>query len=146
MSYRNINDQRKYQREWYRRKHAGLSTRNLGFKKREKQSEQEKREKRILIQRENKARRTKLIDETYGSKCMVCLREAKKSGRAIHRKDGQPHKQFTSLGLKEIKETINKDREKYIRLCSGCHRAIHWCMKYLGMNWDEIEKRLRLAE
>jgi len=33
---------------------------------------------------------------------------------------------------------ILKHDEDFIPLCKFCHRGIHFCMAYLGLNWDMI--------
>jgi hypothetical protein len=87
-----------------------------------------------------KSEKKRLMKEMFENKCKFCNFEATKKGQwtIIHRKDGKKHKSSREWNINDMKK-INKD--EYIRVCGRCHVGIHWCMKYLGMTWEEIEKR-----
>lgn len=40
------------------------------------------------------------------------------------------------MGEKE--HQIEMKSGEFVRLCFRCHKAVHWCMKYLGLSWEQI--------
>ena len=54
----------------------------------------------------------------------------------LHKKDGKPH-EHTLTAQKAI-----KNPESYVKLCEWCHKAIHWNMKFFGMTWKDVCKKL----
>ena len=138
MPCRNIEDRRTYQREWSRRKKAGIQTRTTPILTEE--------ERKISIKKSGikyRDKRKKAIEKIFGKYCLTCNFERReRSFTIIHRKDGTEHTRITLLSITDIeKMKINGEKEKYVNLCGRCHKSVHWCMKYLGMTWEEIEKR-----
>jgi hypothetical protein len=143
MTYKNIELKRRYQREWQQKKRKGLPT-ALGWKN------------RILIPPEEKKERTKIYNKKYrinkkllvieiinsalGNTCCICN---KKDGMpmACHRKDGNKHERLTNIPIYRLKKELESD--EYVRLCYACHKAIHWCMENLNMNWNDIISNLQ---
>ncbi|NIO22768.1 MAG: hypothetical protein GTN38_01940 [Candidatus Aenigmarchaeota archaeon] len=134
MSYKNKGVQKKYQKDWYQRKKAGLPTRTTPTR-----TPEERRKRQLEIKRKwNKITRKKVkefVNKEIGNRCLFCGYEKR---LICHRKDGSSHEKLSSLGLRALKTEIKID--KYIRVCFKCHKAIHWCMDNLGMSWKDIEK------
>ena len=86
--------------------------------------------------------KNKLMIETFGNMCHFCNFKPEKKGQytIIHRKDGKKHK---LSGLWNIQDLKNMNPNEYICLCGRCHGGVHWCMKYLGMTWEEIEIKIK---
>ena len=59
----------------------------------------------------------------------------------IHRKDGQRHPNLSGLSVTALNRIIKQEKDKYVRLCYKCHKHVHWCMTYLGMDWNEIVQK-----
>ena len=132
---------KEYQREWARRKRAGLPTRTTPKRTKE---EQELRRREYNREWEKMARQKKkiLIENAWGTQCSFCPRD---QVRIIHRKDGKPHKLISSMGLEGLKNVIKKHRDEYIRVCGICHAGLHWCMNHLGFVWDDVRHHLGLV-
>ena len=82
--------------------------------------------KKMSIWKRNRKRALKEL----GNKCVVCKRSV---NLIIHRKDGMPHPN-TDTALLYFEEP-----EEYALVCKyPCHTGVHFCMKYLGMDWDDI--------
>lgn len=139
MPYKDKQKQREYQKEWQRRNRAGLPTN--GIRKRTKMSEEEYRLRQLESHRKyyirRKISRKEILDQIFGKLCIFCSYEKR---LVTHRKDGSPHKDFISMTKQEFKRAITTDKNLYVRLCFKCHRHVHWCMKYLNLSWEQIEK------
>jgi len=94
------------------------------------------------LQRESgrraREKRVSIIIDVFGPSCFFCSNEVV---RIIHRKDGRKHKLLSSMGLGELRRLIETEKDEYVRLCGICHKGVHWCMRWLGLNWDEIIER-----
>lgn len=130
MPYKDPEKQREYQREWARRKRASLPTRTTP-----KLSEKERRQHKLECQRRYKGHRKQVIKEAFGTKCFFCNRGHQMT---VHRKDGKNHKKLSDMSLKELGSLIKNEKDKYILLCYGCHKAIHWVMENFGFTWEQI--------
>lgn len=130
MPFRNEETKRQYKQDWYLRKKAGLPTRItpkltkeesiIKEKKRQKKYQQEKKQYLISI---------------FGDRCKIC---GKIGVMIIHRKDGKPHKKIYNMSWEELKTEIENHKDEYVRVCGICHSGIHWAMKYLSLEWDNI--------
>lgn len=73
-------------------------------------------------------------DEIFGKICKIC----KSTKRlCLHKKDGRAHytDQYT------LKKALENPQE-WVRLCRYCHDGVHWCMKYLGWEYNTIVSQL----
>ena len=136
MPYKNKDEQRRYQREWCRRKRLGLET-----KTKEALSEEE-REKRYRERTRKNARNSQqkkrlAIRDRFGHKCFVCN---SKNYLQSHKKDGIPHKKLLTMNWTEL--NIELQTNDYVTLCYGCHKHIHWMMSQLQLTWDDIESMI----
>lgn len=67
---------------------------------------------------------------TIGKQCVFC----KHSGRIyFHEIHGKPH-----LANMNGLTYMRKHADDFVPLCYNCHKAVHWCMKFLQMEWKEI--------
>lgn len=91
------------------------------------------------------SRRKELIKILFEPNCFFCKFQPKEKGQwtVIHKKDGKEHKIPSSWNIKDL-QMINPN--DYVRLCGRCHVNVHWCMKYLKMNWKDIEDKYRTIE
>jgi len=128
--YKDIEKKRKYQREWSKRKNAGLPTRTTPIPSRE-----ESKRKELERERRYRLHKRKIIEDVFGKKCIFCGHE---KVMIIHRKDGKKHKIFSEMGLKELYSEIAEHKNEYVRVCGVCHKAVHWIMKWFGMTWEKI--------
>lgn len=146
MPIKDPDENRIYQREWQRRKKLGLPTRGFwrkvslvgGPKKVAKMSAEEKKIKKNendkRWRRKEAKKRKALIKNSLGKICGFCNTQ---SGRLIaHRKDGVKHKYFYLLSTSELKDELDSD--KYVLVCYLCHKGIHWAMKFLSLDWNQI--------
>jgi hypothetical protein len=78
-------------------------------------------------------RKAEVVSQCTGVMCLFCG-----YGKRLiaHRKDGSAHKRFESMGEKEHR--IEMESGAYVRLCFKCHKAVHWCMNHLGLDWNQI--------
>jgi hypothetical protein len=134
-----IEKKRDYDKNWQRRKRAGLPTRTKPIMT---NTERIKRRKEVRQKANNKRfeNRLKQIVEKFGKdltdktlRCEICYGKYYPS---LHRKDGQPHRLWRDMTNEEFEEMINGN--DYVIICYDCHKHIHWCMKYLLMTWEEI--------
>lgn len=134
MGFKDPEARKKYARDWARRKKAGLQTRIT-----EKLTDVErKRRKKIWDKKASevqKKKRAKWKSDALGKACVICKI---KSGIKLcaHRKDGQSHYDFNMFTNEEYKKAMESG--KFVLLCYICHKSVHWCMKYLGMDWKQI--------
>ena len=66
-----------------------------------------------------------------GRKCSICG----KGNRVLvfHRIDGKLHSNTN------VAKLVLEEPDEFTLLCRHqCHVSVHWCMKYLGMTWDDI--------
>ena len=74
----------------------------------------------------------------FGGDCYICEKKARQKNTSLpdfHEKSGKTH---SVNGFKLALE----NPDDFVPLCPGCHRGVHFAMKYLGMTWNEIEERL----
>jgi len=132
MPFKDVEKKRTYKREWARRKRHGLTTRTKPILR------PDQRKKQIKQAGERyRAKKRKMLEDAFGKQCFFC-NISYTTLMKIHRKDGTNHKELPQMGLKELKREIEANRDKYVLLCGLCHRSVHWCMKYLGMTWEDI--------
>ncbi|MFW9842946.1 MAG: sigma factor-like helix-turn-helix DNA-binding protein, partial [Candidatus Thorarchaeota archaeon] len=77
----------------------------------------------------------KLRKELFGDRCYFCGLIPKGKNKVIHRKDGSPHKR-QALWRREFLLQINPD--EWVMVCQKHHRYVHWGMKHIGLNWNDI--------
>ncbi len=139
MPYKDKDLQRKYQKEWARRKNKGVETK--GINPHEVEDTPTPLGKRITNNNYNAnrvKRKNELKDIYLGSCCVICHRDTIKLDS--HRKDGLEHKDFKSMTNKEFEDSLKSG--DYVRLCTRCHKTVHWIMKHLNMNWKIISANL----
>jgi len=128
---------KEYEHQWYLRKKAGLPTKTTikltdeEIKKHIFITKKKFREKR-RIERTNKIRLK------FGERCNICNDTYYLH---IHKKDGTKHKTWTDMTNEEFDKFINLNSNDYVQLCYNCHKAVHWCMYYLSMCWEEIKNK-----
>lgn len=127
MPYKDRQKQREYQREWTRRKRKKLPT---AWKPRKAMSIEEQKLRANKHKKEVRKTLQKIRDEIWGTKCFFCPRT---KNLVLHKKSGEKHHSRTV----DVKEAV-KEPEKWVRLCRVCHTGVHFCMKFLGLTWDEI--------
>ena len=146
MSYKDLELERRYQREWRRRKRAGLPT-ALGWRTKPKKTPEERRVWKIKYNKEYKKRERErketLVREVLGAICCICGRP---SGMpfATHRRDGSSHEKLNIMPYKKFEKEIKSGR--YVRVCYACHKSVHWIMKYFMMTWEEIIMKIELRK
>lgn len=42
-----------------------------------------------------------------------------------------------------LKNLVRINKTEYVRLCYKCHKAVHWCMDNLSLNWEKIEDNIK---
>lgn len=130
MPFKDKDKNRKYQREWARKKSRGLPTRS----KRNMLSDEERKTRDRQSWHKYQDKLHALRDKTWGIQCAIChIRKAVH----LHKKDGTKH----GYCLSELKKALAHP-EQWIRLCHWCHIGVHFCMNYLNWNWDTIEKNV----
>jgi len=80
-------------------------------------------------QRKFKKRQNEKIKKILGDNCFFCGFKPKRriSAHEIH---GNKHSETSSYILNHI--------EDFVPLCSYCHRAVHFCMNFLDLSWEDI--------
>lgn len=131
MPIKDRQENRDYQREWTRRKRLGLPTK---IKERETLTEEERRKRRREYNTKYRAGKREEADQIFGTKCYICQGERK---IVLHEKNGIKHPCDCTARI------AIKKRNDYVRLCTGCHKAVHWCMNYFGMTWVDIIQHIR---
>jgi hypothetical protein len=94
---------------------------------------------RALAQNIRKGSKRELMLSVFGNICTICNFEKRIT---IHRKDGKTHTDFGEMSWEEINNVITNERNEYISVCYKCHNHVHWCMRILGMSWNDIYKLL----
>ena len=132
MPYKDYEKQKEYQRKRYRRIKQGLPGRITPIL-----SEEERRNISLKKQRarNNKYRNKKkdIISSYLGDSCFFC---DYKRRLVTHRKDGNSHEKLINLKINLLKQEL--ETNNYVYVCYKCHKAIHWCMIYLGFDWDKL--------
>ncbi len=130
--------QKEYQHQWYLNKKTGLPTATKQIKLTEKERINRKRNSVNKCNRKIRNYRKKIVEKILGNKCYFCGREGNEEYRLqSHRKDGKKHNNLGD-GMPKVEFDKEVNSGKYVRVCIICHRGVHWCMKILGMNWDNI--------
>lgn len=140
MPYKNKEDHKKYQKGWYQRKKQGIETR-LTTPLADKERERRKKDwnKRAYHNRRKKIK--KLKEKYCGKKCTICPNTRVVGRISCHRIDGQDHKNIDDMPFKDMEKEL-KTRD-YISLCTSCHKSVHWCMKFFGLNWEQIIRLIK---
>lgn len=92
----------------------------------------ENRAERLAYCKRYKEERRKKALCLLGGRCFFCGRIRK---LRFHKKDGKPHSSDAVL-------LVLKNPEGWVLLCYSCHIAVHFCMKWLSMAWDEIVMKI----
>ena len=132
MGYIDKNKQRVYGKEWYIRKKNGEETKIVN---RKIMSKEERRISAAKCCKTIRLKKIKLINDTLGTKCLICGRE---DNLRIHQKYNKRHKELANMSFENLKIEINSD--KYVKLCQRCHRCVHWGIKYLSLTWEDVSK------
>ncbi len=136
MTHKNKIISKEYQRLWYLKKIGKLNKEitdildNKYGKRKRKQRLTDKEKKELRVKKSKELRRIR--DLIFGDKCYICC---SKVGLVAHKKDGIKHKY-------NIMVTI-LDYKKYVRLCTSCHKGVHFCMKYLKYSWEDVYKIIK---
>lgn len=92
--------------------------------------------RREYLKRKDKERK-ELIRKILGVKCVICgIEKSDKVRVYYHEIHGKKHSTKPYYVLKNIND--------FVCLCYHCHMSVHWCMRYLDMNWREIKKQLEI--
>lgn len=71
------------------------------------------------------------IEERIGNKCRFCgFQGTLKRRISAHEIHGNSHSETPTY--------ILNHSEDFVPLCKFCHRSIHFCMRYLGLTWNDI--------
>ncbi|MHA1962453.1 MAG: hypothetical protein ACW99U_19800 [Candidatus Thorarchaeota archaeon] len=81
-----------------------------------------------------------LRDSLFGTNCRICGVGREERNLAIHRKDGAEHPS-TELWRVRFLESMTLD--EWTRLCTACHRGVHWLMMMFNVGWIEIESNVQ---
>lgn len=147
MPIEDIIKRRDYQREWARRKRAGLPTKGIRVRKdllnhlTEKERKDRRRKQKRDAGRRTGIKKQNMIDKAFGIKCFFCYKLRGQGKHFTHRKDGAKHAALPKMSVEKLKEEIEKNSMKYVLLCYHCHKSVHWCMKVLKMSWKNIIKK-----
>ena len=133
MPFKDLKQKQEYNHNWYQRKKLGLPTKTRTKLEIQVQLEHEKQSKKIYRQKQRKLRQEQLTKK-FGERCPIC---GDTYCLQIHKKDGKPHRQWASLNNTEFWLLLSSD--DFVQLCFNCHKAVHWCMYYLGMEWEDIQ-------
>lgn len=140
MVFKDIKVQKEYQKLWYQRKKAGLptKTRQPKSEKHKKYMGERRRRNAKNYRRTRKIKRKQVIKLILGDCCFICKRKNKLL--SMHRKDGKKHKPLHSMCSKRLKKEL--ETNKYVLLCYVCHKNVHWCLDFVGLDWHFIEEHL----
>lgn len=100
-------------------------------------------------QNEHREKKRDLINAAFGDTCFVC---GTNKNPVLHRKDGKQHAQILLLNMKKLLNLIKNDRDKYLLLCKGCHRFVHWSInhptiwKNIPTFWEKFTHLVMLAQ
>lgn len=141
MPFKNKDQNRKYQKEWQRRKKRGENTHGIDTTKVE---DTPPPLSKITINRTTKnnktAKRQELKEIHLGDCCVICNRNNMRL--STHRKDGSKHIRIIDMNNNDFMDAMTSG--DYARLCNRCHLNTHWNMKYLNINWKMIEGLLNI--
>lgn len=133
------------QHNWYLRKKSGLPT-NTRITLTQEERKQHHNESTKQWMKNRNLERQKLYDEIFGNECLICHighkilnDKLKRSVLQIHRIDGQKHEIFIDMPQYKLLEELTNHKNEYVRICYKCHKSVHWCMEYLGLNWEQIK-------
>jgi hypothetical protein len=98
-------------------------------------SDIEKQRRNNISVKRNKNKRQYLLNH-IGNTCNICNFNHR---LRIHKKDGNRHKDFREMNWKELNDIITNHIDEYVTVCHKCHSHIHWCMKFLNLNYDNIK-------
>jgi len=148
MTYKNKDIHKEYERLWYLKK-IGRFNGSILNEIRKKfnmkipklydgKTKVERKRQAARVSYKKRKKRKKQIKDELGTECYIC---GKSNNRLItHRKDGKKHKDFQRYQIKDYEKELKSG--KYVILCYGCHKGVHFCMDKLHLNWEQI---LRLA-
>lgn len=88
----------------------------------------ENRAERLAYCKRYKEERRREALRLLGGRCFFCGKIKK---IRFHKKDGKRHISDACL-------LVLKNPGKFVLLCVGCHVGVHFCMRWLSMDWDEI--------
>lgn len=138
MPIMDLEERRAYNREWARRKRAGLET--SGIRPIIKLSVDEREANKKKYKRINIERKRKKAVELVGDKCLIC---GTNIHLIFHRKDGTPHPNKSgNYSQNKTLGDVLKEPQEFARVCMKCHIAVHWIMKWFKWDWDKIIENL----
>ena len=76
----------------------------------------------------------------FGNKCSFCGEIPEDRKTMIHRKDGQEHSDMILRSKKYLRQL---DPDDWVALCEKHHRYVHWAMRYLHLEWKDIDSAFR---
>jgi hypothetical protein len=79
-----------------------------------------------------KDKKRAMIISKLGDKCVICKKDRT---LILHNKLGIRHTGLMAMRLSDLKDALVYNH--YVQVCSRCHGCIHWCMKYLNMDWEK---------
>jgi len=83
-------------------------------------------------------KKTKKLKELIGDRCILCGKTPQTNqGFAFHEIYGEKHPYSGSSRLKYILE----HPEDFVPLCRKCHTGVHFCMKFLGLTWNDLNDK-----
>ena len=119
MPYKNVEDQKAWQKR-YRQRPEYKAQRSKWDKKR-------------------KEKMRKLAEKLIGRDCFLCgFNRDRKKLIVYHEIHGNNH--YASLNY------AVKHPEDFVALCRACHRSVHQFMKVFGLKWEDFLKLKRDAE
>ena len=135
MSYKNIEDRRQRDREYYQRHKEQIRQKNKEHYAKTKEQYHQQRAKfraenrELLAQREREsyARLRAMILEAYGKKCACCGETEPLFLELDHRdNDGAQHRRLIGFGSKQIYVEVKRQgfpKDKYQLLCANCNQG-----------------------
>lgn len=112
-----------YSRNWYKAHRGERLAQIHKYKREHKEQLEEARRKLRQRQREQ-------IKALLGHSCFFCGFEPDNGMLRSHEIHGSHHTNSYNY--------IIKHHEDFVALCNHCHTGVHFCMKYLGLSWDQI--------
>ena len=99
-------------------------------------SEHEKKEKNKKYDKEWKEKQKSKALVALGNECIFCK---SKKDLCCHNIFGRKH------GNGFIYSIVLKNPDEYIRLCHRCHIGIHFCMKHLSLDFNQIKSMAKVV-
>lgn len=91
---------------------------------------------KVEIMLKQKLRRQSLLAKNFGNQCWCCEKDLTgKRDRVMHEKEGITHQEHHP-------EFYIRNKEKFILVCSSCHKGLHFTHDKLNLNWKEIYDRI----